>query len=76
MRACTAPRRAALSVATEAGNPSHQARAHDGLAKVSRELGDLGPARRHWQEALTRLKELGVPQAAEVRARLASLNHG
>ena len=65
---------AALDVATETGDQYGQARAHDGLALAWHADGDYDRARRHWHEALAHYRKLGVPEAADVLIRLASLN--
>jgi tetratricopeptide (TPR) repeat protein len=61
---------AALAIADELDILDQQARAHAGIARAHRSLGDDVPARRHYEAALTRYTELGMPQAAEVRAAL------
>jgi tetratricopeptide (TPR) repeat protein len=66
----------ALTLATQVGNKYQQARAHSGLGHVSDSADDLDQARLHLQEALTLFTELGVPEADEVRARLAALDSG
>jgi transcriptional regulator with XRE-family HTH domain len=53
------------------GDKYEQARAHDGLGRANHAAGDSGQARRRWQHALTLYTELGVPDAGQVRARLA-----
>jgi tetratricopeptide (TPR) repeat protein len=63
----------ALAHCRRTGNRYEQARAHDGLATAHRELDDADQAREHWQDALTIYEELGVPEATDVRARLAEL---
>ena len=55
-----------------AGNLLLQARSHNGLACAHQLVGDLDQARRHWQSALAQYKELGVPEAMPVQARLNS----
>jgi tetratricopeptide (TPR) repeat protein len=62
----------ALALCRRTGNRFEQARAHDGLGAAHHELGDADQAREHWLAALTRYDELGVPEAAEIRARLAA----
>jgi DNA-binding SARP family transcriptional activator/tetratricopeptide (TPR) repeat protein len=64
---------AALDLASALGNQGEQARAHDGLAQAWLAAGDVVQARRHWQEALARYADQGVPDADAVRARLAAL---
>ena len=62
----------ALGVASEIDDRFQQARAHAGLAHSHRAADDRDQARYHWQHALALYTELGVPQAAEVRAQLAA----
>jgi len=66
------PHATALSLASQIGNTPQQARAHNGLARAHNATGDPGQARSHWQQALTLYTELGAPEAAQVRAQLAS----
>jgi tetratricopeptide (TPR) repeat protein len=63
---------AALELATETGLEYEQARAHDGLGHAYRVTGDAAEAHRHWQQALSIFAELGVPEADQVRAQLAT----
>jgi tetratricopeptide (TPR) repeat protein len=63
----------ALAVASAIGTPHELARAHDGLADASRLLGALDRARDEWLRALEIYSDLGVPEAAAVRASLAAL---
>jgi tetratricopeptide (TPR) repeat protein len=62
----------ALAVAAEAGHPRLLARANEGIADVRAALGEHDAAREHWRQALAHYEALGLPQAAEVRARLAA----
>ena len=64
---------AALRLAAQTGDTYEQARAQAGLAGSWQASGFPARARRHWQEALTRYDDLGVPEAGEIRARLAEL---
>ncbi len=64
---------AALALATETGDHYEQARAFSCLARIHQLSGATDRAREHWQQALTRYAELGVPEAGEVRAHLAAL---
>jgi tetratricopeptide (TPR) repeat protein len=57
----------ALALASQIGDRYQQARAHHAS-------GDSDQARHHWQHALTIYTELGVPDADQVRAKLASLD--
>jgi tetratricopeptide (TPR) repeat protein len=49
-----------------------QARALDGIARAYRDLDDPDQARQHWRQALEIFADLDAPEAAEVRARLAT----
>jgi tetratricopeptide (TPR) repeat protein len=49
-----------------------QARALDGLGRAYHALGDAEEARGNWQQALAIFTKLGVPEAEQVRARLAA----
>jgi tetratricopeptide (TPR) repeat protein len=49
-----------------------QARALDGLGRACQALGDADEARSNWQQALAIFTKLGVPEAEQVRARLAA----
>jgi tetratricopeptide (TPR) repeat protein len=62
----------ALRVATQVGYRYEQARAHNGLAHSYRVVRDRDQACRHWQEALALFTDLGVPEADQVRAQLAT----
>jgi tetratricopeptide (TPR) repeat protein len=64
----------ALLLAEKTANRYEQARAHDGLAHLEHHTGNAAGAHRHWQEALTQYTDLGVPEAGEVRDRLAALD--
>ena len=66
---------AALVLAVKAGNRYEQARAHNGLAHAHHTTGDPDQARHHWQQALTLYTDLGVPDADDIRAHLATLDH-
>ncbi|RKT56791.1 AfsR/SARP family transcriptional regulator [Saccharothrix australiensis] len=70
LSAAVASARTALSVASAAMSPYHQALAHDRLATVFDRQGMAG-ALAHWQRALALFTELNAPEADEVRARLA-----
>jgi tetratricopeptide (TPR) repeat protein len=63
-------------LAGEIGEPDQVARALVGLGDAWHAAGERTLARSHWQEALTRYAELDVPEAGEVRARLAALDAG
>jgi hypothetical protein len=62
------------AVAALAGSDLGRARAHNGLGSACYALGDTGEAARHWREALAIYADLGVPEAARVRARLDELS--
>jgi DNA-binding SARP family transcriptional activator/Flp pilus assembly protein TadD len=63
----------ALLLAAQIGDRKEQARAHDGLARACEAAGEHAKARQHLDEALTRYTDLGAPEAADVRARLAAV---
>jgi tetratricopeptide (TPR) repeat protein/transcriptional regulator with XRE-family HTH domain len=65
---------AALGLATESGDGYEQARAHDGLGHAYHALCDADEASRHWRAALALYSDMGVPEAARVRARLDELS--
>jgi DNA-binding SARP family transcriptional activator/tetratricopeptide (TPR) repeat protein len=66
----------ALALASLIGDKYEQARAHNGLGCARRDTGDLDQACRHWHEAVMHYAALGVPEANEVRAQLATAgNH-
>ncbi|MDQ3765296.1 MAG: tetratricopeptide repeat protein [Actinomycetota bacterium] len=65
---------AALTLATRIGDRYEQARAHNGLAHAHHATSDSDLARHHWQQALTRYTDLGIPDAEDVRTHLATLN--
>ena len=52
------------------GDLDQQARADEGLGNAFRALGEPDRARFHWQQALTRYAELGVPEATRLRTAL------
>ncbi len=54
------------------GHGEEKAHAHAGIAEVHAGLGEHDPARDHWRQALEHYEALGLPHAAEVRARLDS----
>jgi tetratricopeptide (TPR) repeat protein/transcriptional regulator with XRE-family HTH domain len=59
---------AALTFAAETGNRYQQARAHRGLAAACQAAGQIEQTRQHWQHALDIYTDLGVPEAAQMRA--------
>ncbi len=64
---------AALALASQSGDRYEQARALDGLARSYQAAGDPGQAGDHWRRALARYTDLGLPEADDVRSRLAAL---
>ena len=64
--------RPSIHSATAADSRYELARAHNGLAEALFATGDPAGARAHWQSAHAAYTEMGVPEAAEVRERLAS----
>lgn len=60
----------ALVIARQIGAQHTQARAHDCLACTYHATGDRAQARDHWQQALALYADLGVPDAADVSAKL------
>jgi hypothetical protein len=64
--------KAALGIADKIASAEPQARAHEGLGDLSAVTGDPTGARPHWQQALARYTEMGVPHDADrIRAKLA-----
>jgi DNA-binding SARP family transcriptional activator/Tfp pilus assembly protein PilF len=63
----------ALTRAEDIDDRYEQARAHDGIAVTMYLDGRCGQARRHWLQALARYTELNLPQADEIRSKLADL---
>ncbi|WP_155127194.1 tetratricopeptide repeat protein [[Actinomadura] parvosata] len=64
---------AALAVAREVGYRPEQARAHDGLARAHRDLGQIDLARDHALRALDLYTALDSPEAGETRVFLSEL---
>lgn len=64
----------ALALAGEAGHRYEQARALRGIAHTMGAASHPDQARQHWQNALAIYTDLGVPEAEEVRTRLADLD--
>jgi tetratricopeptide (TPR) repeat protein len=62
----------ALVLAEEHGEPYERARALAGIAHAQRTLGHEAAARAHLQQAFGLYAELGVPEAADLRAQLAT----
>ena len=65
---------AALTLATQISDRYEQARAHNGLAHTHHATGDPDQARHHWRQALTLYTDLGVPEADDVHAHLATVD--
>jgi tetratricopeptide (TPR) repeat protein len=65
---------AAGAIAGDIGNRHQQARAHAGLGNAHHVLGDAGQAREHFERALSLYTDIGVPEADQIRARLADLD--
>jgi tetratricopeptide (TPR) repeat protein len=65
----------ALKHATEIGDRPEQARAHAGLGHAHHP-NHPHQASGHWQKALALYDELGIPEAAELRDHLATLDNG
>jgi tetratricopeptide (TPR) repeat protein len=63
---------AAHTLATDLGTRDQQARAHTGLGQAHHALGDAALARRHYELAAALYTDLGMPQAEEVRDRVAA----
>jgi tetratricopeptide (TPR) repeat protein len=63
----------ALSLARRVGDRIEVARALDGLGTIARLAGNGTDARAFWTEALSIYADVGVPQGAEVRAKLDTL---
>ena len=65
---------AALTLAVQIGERYEEARAHDGLARTYHPLDEYDQACHHWQQSLGLYTQLGVPEANNVRARVAALD--
>jgi len=65
---------AAHTIATDLGTSDQQARAHAGLGQAHHALGDAALARQHYERAVALYTDLGMPQAKEIRDRLAALD--
>lgn len=62
----------ALVLSEQTGRRSELARAHTGLGQAHQDLGDDAAARANWEKALALYKDLGVPEADEMRRLLRS----
>ncbi len=65
---------AAHTTAVDVDRRDQEARASAGLGHAHRALGDHGRAREHYQRAMTVYAELGMPEAEQMRGRLAELD--
>ena len=61
----------ALALAEQTGNRYEEGRAHRGLGDADDRTGNQASAQSHWAHALEVFAELGVPDEAHLRARLA-----
>ncbi len=66
---------AALILASQIGDRYEQARAHHGLAHTHHATDEFDRARHHWCRALALYTDLDVPDANDVHACLAALDH-
>jgi tetratricopeptide (TPR) repeat protein len=66
----------ALDAAGRIRDRCEQARAHSGLGSAHEALGDRVHARRHHRQALALYTDLDMPQAAEIRSRLRTVDTG
>lgn len=64
---------AALRLAERSGDRYEKARALSGTAALRHDAGDRTAATAHWTEALALYADLGLPDAEEVRVRLAAV---
>jgi tetratricopeptide (TPR) repeat protein len=64
----------ALTVAADTDARHPQARAHTGLGHAHHTLGNPTRARHHYQQALTLYTNLGMPEADQIRAHLATID--
>jgi DNA-binding SARP family transcriptional activator/Tfp pilus assembly protein PilF len=67
---------AALALASQAGDAYEQARAHSGLGDALSACGDVTVGRYHLRRAFDVYTEIGAPESAAIRARLAALEPG
>lgn len=65
--------RAALELVSGGHERYQEAQAQHGLGNVQHALGDVKLAGHHWRQAHAIYADLGVPEASETRAKLASL---
>lgn len=66
----------ALTIAREVGDRYQEARANEGLGHCLLAVGNRQDARRHWLDALSGYEGLELPEAQEVRDRIAGLADG
>jgi DNA-binding SARP family transcriptional activator/tetratricopeptide (TPR) repeat protein len=64
---------AALTVTADTGARDQQARAHTGLGHAHAALAEPSRARQHYRQALALYIDLGVPEADDIRAHLATV---
>jgi DNA-binding SARP family transcriptional activator/Tfp pilus assembly protein PilF len=67
---------AALDLSATAGDRYEQARAHSGLAQNHQAAGHRDQAQYHWRQALSIFADLGLPDADDIRHRLAMSDRG
>jgi tetratricopeptide (TPR) repeat protein len=67
---------AAHTIALDVGDREQQARAHTGLGHAHHTLDHPDQASHHYQHALTLYADLGLPQADQIRTRLAAIDNG
>ncbi|WP_165367812.1 tetratricopeptide repeat protein, partial [Phytoactinopolyspora endophytica] len=63
----------AYAICVKSGETFEHARALDGIAAILATEGALDEAKQRWNDALAMFEELGSPEAADVRDRLAQL---
>jgi tetratricopeptide (TPR) repeat protein len=66
----------AHAIAVDIGARDQQARAHAGLAHADHALGHPQGARRHYRHALALYRDLAMPEADRIEARLAAIGAG
>jgi DNA-binding SARP family transcriptional activator/tetratricopeptide (TPR) repeat protein len=64
----------ALALTRSTDNPYQRARAHHGIARVRHDAAEHDAARSHWTQAAELYTQLGIPEAAELRAEIAQLD--
>lgn len=63
----------ALGLSRQVGDRLGEAAALNNLGLASQKLGDVGRAEQHWRQALSIFENLGLAEAAEIRAALADM---